>query len=177
MLASQAAGGSKESFCSLYGLYKDKLYRYAVYRLGDPHEAEDAVSECVLAAWQRIGQLRKPDAFGAWIFRILHNVCAGYIAGSIRHRDSLQSIYESDADSSSAASWQGSQTQLSIELQDALAQLTDDERTAVLLSVIGGLNSNEISRITGAAPGSVRSRLSRGLAKMRAYLGNGEDNE
>ena len=50
--AEAAAAGSKEAFCELYGKYRDKLYRYALYRLGDPSDAEDAVSECVLAAWQ-----------------------------------------------------------------------------------------------------------------------------
>ena len=55
-LAEQARSGSKEAFCELYGMYKDRLYRYALYRLGDPDDAEDAVSECVLAAWQGIRQ-------------------------------------------------------------------------------------------------------------------------
>ena len=57
-LIKEAIAGSKEAFCSLYGKYKDRLYRYALYRLNDPTEAEDAVSECVLAAWQSIGSLR-----------------------------------------------------------------------------------------------------------------------
>ena len=35
-LINQAIAGSKEAFCSLYGIYKDRLYRYALYRLGDP---------------------------------------------------------------------------------------------------------------------------------------------
>ena len=58
-LINEAIAGSKEAFCSLYGEYKDRLYRYALYRLGDPTDAEDAVSDCVLAAWQGIGGLRK----------------------------------------------------------------------------------------------------------------------
>ena len=53
-LVNEAIAGSKEAFCSLYGQYKDKLYRYALYKLRDPDDAEDAVSECVLAAWKSI---------------------------------------------------------------------------------------------------------------------------
>ena len=43
-LVNDAIAGSKEAFCRLYGEYKDKLYRYALYRLGDPSDAEDAVA-------------------------------------------------------------------------------------------------------------------------------------
>ena len=163
-LISEAIAGSKEAFCKLYGQYKDRLYRYALYRLGDPTEAEDAVSECVLAAWQRIGTLRSEKAFGSWIFRILSNCCASRIKEMIGTRDSLEHIYEAGAAGMSAPA------SLSIELSEALSQLVEEERNIVLLSIIGGLNSTEISTLTGLAPGSVRSKLSRSLAKMREFL-------
>ena len=91
--AEAAAAGSKEAFCELYGKYRDRLYRYALYRLGDPSDAEDAVSECVLAAWQGLPGLRKPEAFGSWIFRILHACCAKRIKDSVRLRENMQRIY------------------------------------------------------------------------------------
>ena len=163
-LIKEAIAGSKEAFCSLYGKYKDKLYRYALYRLNDPTEAEDAVSECVLAAWQSIGSLRSEKAFGSWIFRILSNCCASRIKEMIGVRENLERIYNSGAVRVSAPS------SLSIELSEALSQLREEERNIVLLSIIGGLSSTEIAALTGLAPGSVRSKLSRSLAKMREFL-------
>ena len=163
-LINEAIAGSKEAFCSLYGKYKDKLYRYALYRLNDPTEAEDAVSECVLAAWQSIGSLRSEKAFGSWIFRILSNCCASRIKEMIGVRENLERIYNSGAVRVSAPS------SLSIELSEALSQLREEERNIVLLSIIGGLSSTEIATLTGLAPGSVRSKLSRSLAKMREFL-------
>ena len=163
-LINEAIAGSKEAFCSLYGKYKDKLYRYALYRLNDPTEAEDAVSECVLAAWQSIGSLRSEKAFGSWIFRILSNCCASRIKEMIGVRENLERIYNSGAVRVSAPS------SLSIELSEALSQLREEERNIVLLSIIGGLSSTEIAALTGLAPGSVRSKLSRSLAKMREFL-------
>ena len=163
-LINEAIAGSKEAFCSLYGKYKDRLYRYAIYRLGDPTEAEDAVSECVLAAWQGIGSLRSGKAFGTWIFRILSNCCARRIKEMIGMRENLESIYDSGIGNTSVP------PSLSLELAEALAQLRDDERDIVLLSIIGGLSSTEIASLTDLAPGSVRSKLSRSLAKMREFL-------
>lgn len=169
-LAEQAKAGSKEAFCELYGKYKNKLYRYALYKLGNPEDAEDAVSECVLAAWQGITGLRRTDAFSAWIFRILHNCCAGHIRESIKHRDNIQNIRESDPGAGQSEEYSGKQTELSVELREALAILSEQERTIVLLSVTGGLTSREISEITSLTPGSVRSSLSRSLARMREFL-------
>ena len=163
-LINEAIAGSKEAFCSLYGQYKDRLYRYALYRLGDPTEAEDAVSECVLAAWQGIGNLRSGKAFGSWIFRILSNCCAAKIKEMIGTRENLERIYDAGAGNISVP------PSLSAELAEALALLRDDERDIVLLSIIGGLSSAEIASLTDLAPGSVRSKLSRSLAKMREFL-------
>ena len=164
-LVQEAIAGSKEAFCSLYGEYKDRLYRYALYRLGDPADAEDAVSECVLAAWQRIGSLRSADAFGSWIFRILSNCCASHIKEIISRRENLEKIYSESSSGKASAP-----PSLSVELNEALGQLSDEERNIVLLSIVGGLSSPEISSLTGLTAGSVRSKLSRSLAKMREFL-------
>ena len=163
-LINEAIAGSKEAFCSLYGAYKDRLYRYALYRLGDPTEAEDAVSECVLAAWQGIGSLRSSKAFGSWIFRILSNCCASRIREMIGTRENLERLYDADKGSTVSS------PSLPIELAEALSQLNEEERNIVLLSIIGGLSSSEIAPLTGLTPGSVRSKLSRSLAKMREFL-------
>lgn len=163
-LINEAIAGSKEAFCSLYGEYKDRLYRYALYRLGDPTEAEDAVSDCVLAAWQGIGSLRSGSAFSSWIFRILSNCCASKIKEMISTRENLERIYNAGPGNITVP------PSLSAELAEALDQLRDDERDIVLLSIIGGLSSTEIASMTDLAPGSVRSKLSRSLAKMREFL-------
>ena len=166
-LAEAARSGNKEAFCELYGLYKDRLYRYALYRLCDPDDAEDAVSECIMAAWQRIGGLRSSSAFGAWIFRILHNCCVKDIKRNISLRENIGRIYENGPGSSVD---DGGRRQTAIELSEALAQLSDEEREVVLLAVVAGLTSKEISDITGLTPGASRSKLSRSLAKMREFL-------
>ena len=168
-LAEQARSGSKEAFCELYGMYKDRLYHYALYKLGNPEDAEDAVSEYVLAAWQSIRQLRSTSAFGAWIFRILRNCCVRNIRESISLRENLQKLYDAGADSSAHAAGP-SYPSAAIELAEALLQLSDDEREVVLLSAVSGLTSKEISEITGLTAGSSRSKLYRSLAKMRDFL-------
>ena len=164
-LINEAIAGSKEAFASLYGLYKDKLYRYALYKLGDPEDAEDAVSECVLAAWKSIGSLRSSKAFSSWIFRILSNCCASRIKDAVKSREKTEKVIAEGVFASVSTS-----PSLAAELNEALAQLGETEREIVLLSVLAGLTSNEISEQTGLPAGTVRSKLSRSLAKMREFL-------
>ena len=167
-LVRKSISGSKEAFCELYGLYKDRLYRYAFYKLGNPEDAEDAVSDCVLQAWAGISKLKSPEAFGSWLFRILSACCAKRISRIIddrRYPELMRDVGYTDpsADNHKA-----------IELAEALAILKEDEREIVLLSVVAGLTSGEISKQTGQSPGTVRSKLSRSLAKMRGFLSQGE---
>ena len=78
-LIKNAQKGDKNAFCELYELYKNRLYRYAYYKLSSEEDAEDAVMDCILCAWQGIKQLKKAEAFSAWIFKILRSSCAKYI--------------------------------------------------------------------------------------------------
>ena len=158
-----ARQGSQDAFCELYGLYKDRLYRYALYRLGSPEDAEDAVSDCILSAWKQIGQVREAAAFPSWIYRILSGCCGK----KIREEISLRMLR-----SETEANWQEPSVQpsRSLELEEALNHLDPESRNIVLLAVVAGLSSAEIAEITGLSAGGVRSRQSRSLAKMRKYL-------
>ena len=158
-------GGNKEAFSELYSLYKDKLYRYAFYRLENRQDAEDAVSDAVYSAFYQIGRLKKPEAFSAWMFRILYFSCGEIIKARAKRR-AMADIN----DMSEKLTYDMEETVNKTELQQALDILKDDEREIVLLSVVSGLNSKEISKICDMTPGSVRSKLSRSLAKMREFL-------
>jgi RNA polymerase sigma factor (sigma-70 family) len=91
-----------------------------------------------------------------------------HIRDAVNLRDNLAGIYEKDLGSRSAS---GSEdVALSVEIAEALSQLSDDDREIVLLSASAGLTSSEIAGITGMNPGTVRSRLSRSMARMREFL-------
>ena len=162
-LIKKSKHGDKKAFCDLYDLYKDRLYRYAYYRLRNSEDAEDAVSECVMLAWKQIGALRDACAFQSWIFKILAASCNKYIKAQIAKRD----VVSIDGLPVGSASNISDSTLL---LREALDKLSEEEQSIVLLSTVGGLKSREIAEITGLTAGSVRSSLSRSLKKMREYL-------
>lgn len=164
-LINYAKRGRTEAFCELYGKYKDRLYRYAYYKLQNHDDAEDAVADCVLSAYAQITQLKKPAAFDAWIFSILRACCNRQIRNQIRLRNEqpLEAVPQT-------AAYDFSAEVEKTELQEALSRLLEDEREIVLLSVVAGLNSKEIAGITDYTAGAVRSKLSRSLAKLRKSL-------
>lgn len=180
----KARTGDQEAFVSLYSEYKTSLYRYAYYRLGSPQDAEDAVQECVLSAWKEIRDLKAPGAFSVWLFRILGSACAARIREQIRRRQmaSLDAGEGTDGDRiagehpgereipGESGFVPGGDPAETVSLKDALASLAEDEREIVLLASVAGFTSAEIAGQVGMTPGSVRSKLSRSLAKLRRNL-------
>lgn len=162
-LVHKAVSGDKEAFAALYLLYRDELYRYALFRLNDPDDARDAVSACIVSAYENIYSLRQAGAFRAWIFRVLYRCCLRIVEERTAH-GFFEDIEEQQvaADPDSAA--------LSPEMREAFSVLSDEDRDIVLLSVVAGYKSNEIAVIMGLNASTVRSRQARALKKMRDFL-------
>lgn len=165
-LIREAQTGNSKAFATVYSFYADDLYRFALWYTGKSADAEDAVQEAVLIAFKNIAKLRKPSSFKSWMFKILSNVCKTKL---INPADRLctvpiHEIQETEADTSVA------DFTVSAELKAALDSLSPEEKQIVLLSVIGRYKSSEIAGIMEMKSGSVRSKLSRSLEKMREQL-------
>jgi len=143
----------------------DRAYRLAGLLLGNSHEAEDAVQDALVTAWQGFDGLRDPERFGAWFDRILVNGCRDRLRrrGTVRFiaidgsidpvgADPFRELIERDA------------------LLAGLARLTPDERIVIVLRYWADLSLEGIADRLGWPLGSVKSRLHRALGRMRAGL-------
>lgn len=163
-LVKKARNGDKQAFCELYMLYNDRLYRYAFFRLGNAEDAKDAVSDCILEAYEHIGSLKKDKAFSAWIFKIMYRSCCSLIKEQIKLRETI------DIDSLNNSSASYSINYENAEVKEALEILSDEERDIVLLATVAGFKTKEIASLTGMNHSTVRSKLSRSLIKMRCFM-------
>ena len=165
-LIREAQMGNSKAFAAVYSFYADDLYRFALWYTGKSADAEDAVQEAVLIAFRNIAKLRKPSSFKSWIFKILSNECKTRLTNPADRlcTVSVHEIVETENDLS------GTDFTVSAELKSALDSLTPEEKQIVLLSVIGRYKSNEIAQILDMTSGSVRSKLSRSLKKLREIL-------
>lgn len=166
LLVKRACDGEPEAFGELYEIYSRDLYRYAYYILRSRELAQDAVQDAVVAAFTQIRSLRNRAAFKAWLFKILSNVCTKYIAEKSRSRNTLE--FDDERETTLEPSPRALKDMF--EMEEALERLAPDERKIVLLSVLEGYTGREIANILDCPAGTVRSKLSRALKKMRNGL-------
>jgi RNA polymerase sigma-70 factor, ECF subfamily len=172
------------AFNQLVLRYQQIVYG-AVYRLlGDADTAADVTQDAFLAAFRGISSYRGGSSFRAWLLRIASNMACDYWRRAKRHpAESLEFLTEEDETPSSEAlsaladdRVEGNPEEMLLTqelqslIQQGLEQLPLDQRVAVVLCDIEGLSYEEIAESTQTSPGTVRSRISRGRARLRAYL-------
>lgn len=159
-LVRLAKKGDSHAFARLYEfLYKD-LYRFALYTLQNPQDAEDAVSETVTDAFGQMVSLREPGAFRAWMFRILTAKCNHKI------RDYLKKEMELKEEFPAASPDLHEQ----LDTRRAFQTLSEEDRLILSMNLFAGYSSQEIGAQLGMNPNTVRSRQSRALKKLEGLL-------
>lgn len=160
-LCRKAQQGDTEAFAALYETVSSKLYSTAFYMLGRKEDAEDVVMETVTDAFAEIRSLREPGAFEGWIFRILMNKIKrkrkSYITETVELEEDITSSRDDVSDEG-------------IALRKALETLSETDRSIIVLDVLGGYRSEEIGRMLGMNPNTVRSRKQRAFKKLRSML-------
>lgn len=167
----------KEVFLRKYEeVYKD-LYRYALFALGHPQDAEDAVSEAVMDAYKGKDGLKNPEAFRGWIFRILSRKCKAkrkeYATKKVLPLDASVEEGGSLEERQSFEDWNfGSSMEESerVLLRQMFLSLNEEERSIIGLHIFGGYTSKEIGKILGLLPATVRSKEHRGLEKLKKEI-------
>lgn len=157
-----AKSGDADAFAELYReIYLD-LYRFALYTLRSPADAEDAVSETVIDAFTSIQKLRSEESFKAWIFKILSAKCK-------RRMKYLQPFAD---EFSEKVSFEDSSENLAelIDVRNYFFQLKDEERLIISMHIFAGYTSQEIAKILHLNPNTVRSKESRALKKLSKQL-------
>ena len=166
-LVKSAKKGDRHSFSVLYSrIYKD-LYRYAFFTLRSSEDAEDCIGEAVIDAYRTIGNLKSEEVFKTWFFKILSAKCKRkikeYYENPLHYNEKIQQT---------SITYDMNNIDISIDLQRAFATLIPEDRMIISLTVFGGYNSNEISKIIGMNSNTVRSRYSRALERLRVILQN-----
>lgn len=143
-------------------VYQD-LYRFALYTLGNPQDAEDAVSEAVTDAYQGFAGLKKQESFRPWMFRILTIKCKRKMKEYVNRPVQLESAEVAEFETE----WEAEESQ---DVRNAYFTLSGQERLIISLSVFGGYTSREIGKALMLRDTTVRSKLSRALEKMEKIL-------
>lgn len=173
-LVTRAQHGDGEAFGQLFLRYKETVYRYIYYRVGDQATAEDFTSETFLRALRRIGAITYQGRdIGAWFVTIARNIVLDH-AKSARHRLEVavpETIEHTDTGPGPEDSVLSSLT--AERLMRALNRLSADQRECVMLRFIQGMSVSETAEIMGRNSGAVKALQHRAIRKL-ADLVRGE---
>jgi len=163
-LVERARRGDRRAFEQLVERHQHRLYTLAARTLGSADEAADAVQEAFIRAWLALPRFRGGSLFSTWLYRI--GINAAHDQRLKRRTEPLDETRE-PADPQDAFL----SSELSSALQNALAQLEDDYRVAVVLYDLLGCSYTEIAELTEVAEGTVKSRIFRGRSRLAELLG------
>lgn len=165
-LVERARGGDHEAFSALAKASSARLYAAATLIVRDSDRAQDAVQEALISAWRGIRALREPDAWEAWLYRLLVRSCYRLAR---RDRPTVVELYLGENEGPTFAD-----AFISIADRDQLERgfhrLSVDQRSILVLHYYLGLPLSDVADVLGVPPGTVKSRLHRAIQAMRSAL-------
>jgi len=187
-LVERAQRGDKRAFELLVTKYHRKLERLLSRLIRDPAEIEDVAQEAFIKAYRALPNFRGDSAFYTWLYRIGINTAKNYLIALGRRAPTSTEFDSEEAESFEDATGlrdintpesELATKQIAQTVNDAIAALPEELRTAITLRELDGLSYEEIAQIMNCPIGTVRSRIFRAreavAEKLRPQLGTAKD--
>ncbi|NLM04088.1 MAG: sigma-70 family RNA polymerase sigma factor [Clostridiales bacterium] len=167
MLVKKAKAGDKEALLQLIMKEHEKYYKLAYVYTKNPEDAMDALEDMIVILYNKINTLRKEDAFYSWSKTILVNSCKKIL----KRRNKLLYLdqWEQPDDRNSIKN-----SEEAMDLEGALNKLNEHQREAIKLRYYLDYDYKSIANITNVSLGTVKSRISTGIKKLKNLLIGGE---
>jgi RNA polymerase sigma-70 factor (ECF subfamily) len=172
-LLDEALAGRSAAFGELVLKYQDRLYNTLVHVVGSAEDARDVAQDAFVQAFVHLESFQRQSQFYTWLYRI-----AFHAAISHRRRQRPQASLDHDrerlgrepVDRGEAPEAPLDRDERAVQVHQALAQLSDEFRTVIVLREIEGLDYEQIAKVLELPVGTVRSRLHRGRLQLRELL-------
>lgn len=184
-LVARVQRGDKRAFDLLVLKYQRKIMRLLSRMVRDPAEVEDVAQETFIKAYRALGQFRGESAFYTWLYRIAINTARNWQSAAGRRPNAANAIENEEGetfdqiDSLSDISTPESvmvSRQIAETVNEAIAALPEELRTAIVLREIEGMSYEEIAESMDCPIGTVRSRIFRArdaiATRLRPILEN-----
>jgi RNA polymerase sigma-70 factor, ECF subfamily len=168
-LAMAAGGGDPVAVTAFVRRTQPDVWRLCA-RLGDRASADDLTQEVYLRALPALTRFRGDSSARTWLLQITRHVCADHVRRATRRRAGLARLIARADRSDAVAARTGE-----LELDEAIASLSDDRREAFVLTQVTGLPYAEAAEVCGVPVGTIRSRVARARADLLELLAIDED--
>ncbi len=162
-LIGKARRGDVDAYNVLVSRWEKRVFNYVAKLLGHREDAMDVTQEVFLKAWQNLGKLDDAGRFSPWLFRIAHNESYSLL----RKARPQQEITEQAVGDQTGRLYP---VETTLAVERALAQLSPDQREAVVLKVYQGFKFEEMAAILDIPVSTVKSRLYTGLEILKGVL-------
>jgi RNA polymerase sigma-70 factor, ECF subfamily len=175
-LVARSRGGDLDSFNQLILRWERPIYALAYRVIGREEDARDVCQETFLRAFRGLPGFKGEAKFSSWLYRIALNLSRDWIR---RQRRAPTVQLPEGADPSEVAAEQGpvesiedlvSRRELSAVVEEAMALLPEEQRTAIVLKEYHGMTFQEIADLQGCPLSTVKTRLYQGLSVLRRHL-------
>src|SRR6476619_5785721 len=175
-LVARSRTGDMDSFNQLILRWERPIYALAYRVIGQEEDARDVAQETFLRAFRALPGFKGQAKFSSWIYRIALNLCRDWIR---RKKRTPVSQLPEDVDLSELAAEQGpsesvedlvARKEWSAVVEEAMALLPEEQRTAVILKEYHGMTFQEIADMQGCPLSTVKTRLYQGLTVLRRHL-------
>jgi len=172
LLAAHVAG-DPNAFATLVHRHQDRLWAVALRMMRNPHDAADALQDAYVAAFRRAAGFRGEAQVSTWLHRIVVNACLDRLRQLQRRQreQPLPDDPERTAELAEPAEQSPvEQREVQRDLIEALAELNDDQRNALVVVDVEGYSVQEAADILGVPVGTVKSRCARGRVRLARLL-------
>ena len=173
LLISRARKGDLTAFDQIITAHQQRVIGVAWRMLGNQDDARDAAQETFLRVYKHLNKFDPAQEFSAWLYRIAVNVC--HDLARKRSRGNPVSL-EAEIEAGRFAEPSPHNTERSaMHAQErkiiarALTTLSEKERAAIILRDLEGLPTDEVARILGSTPTTVRSQISSARTKIKLF--------
>jgi RNA polymerase sigma-70 factor (ECF subfamily) len=174
------ARGDRAAACDAFEAIVDRLQRRAMrvayWYLRDAADADDAVQDAFLKAFERIESYRPGQPFDPWFLRVVVNGCLDRLKASARRgrwmlpAEGGEALAGGGADAGPTPEGRLLAAERRRELSEAIGRLPTRQRAVLVLSQLEGLSGAEIGQLTGLSESTVRVHLFRALRRLRGAL-------
>jgi RNA polymerase sigma-70 factor, ECF subfamily len=171
------------AFNELVLAYERRVFALVFRMLGRREEAEDLAQEVFVQVFKAIDQFRGESKLSTWIYRIAVNLCKNRTKYLSRRHAGSEDDVDAMADRAPLSSAKGVSVgdvgrpdelvegmQLEVVVKRAIAQIDTDFRQVLILRDVEDMSYEEIASVTGLAEGTVKSRIHRARAQLRALV-------
>jgi RNA polymerase sigma-70 factor (ECF subfamily) len=176
-LVARATAGDLESFNQLVMRWERPIYALAYRTLGREEDARDVVQDAFLRAFRGLKGFKGEAKFSSWLYRITLNLCRDWMRRERRaplvqvpEGDDLIDLAEQMPSPDESVEDLVARREMSQAVALAMAELPDEQRTAILLKEYQGLTFQEIAEMLDCPLSTVKTRLYQGLSVLRRRL-------